>query len=203
MIDLAGYAAAVLVALSLAARTPLQAKALAAAGGTLLAAYGVLTAAWPVAVAGVVFAVVSAWWPRGGTAARPPVAAIAVEPESPFVIDFLGAHAVDIQVHQPEYHPAPEDRFVRVLTRDGLPAGILVAEPAGRELLIKLDYVTPAYRDSQIARWLFGQGRRVFTDAGFSRLVAEARTSAHRGYLEFLGFEREGGSYVLDLNRTR
>ena len=46
---------------------------------------------------------------------------------------------------------------------------------------------------------MFGSGRSVFTEAGFTRLVANAHTTVHRNYLELLGFHREGGSYVLDL----
>ena len=122
-----------------------------------------------------------------------------LEPSSPFLVDYLGGNAGEIANSQPEYHPSPHDTFIRLVNRGGLPAGILIGEPAGTELLIKLDYVTPAYRDSTQARWLFGTGRSVFTEAGFTRLVAQAHTSVHRNYLELLGFRPEGNSYVLDL----
>ena len=125
--------------------------------------------------------------------------AVPLEPSSPFLVDYLGGNAGEIANSQPEYHPSPHDTFIRLVNRGGLPAGILIGEPAGTELLIKLDYVTPAYRDSTQARWLFGTGRSVFTEAGFTRLVAQAHTSVHRNYLELLGFRPEGNSYVLDL----
>ena len=64
---------------------------------------------------------------------------------------------------------------------------------------VKLDYVSPAYRDSVGAKWLFGPGRSTFTDAGFTRLVTRAHTSVHRNYLEMVGFRPEGNGYVLDL----
>ena len=41
--------------------------------------------------------------------------------------------------------------------------------------------------------------RYYLTEAGFTRLVAQAHTSVHRNYLELLGFRPEGNSYVLDL----
>ena len=126
--------------------------------------------------------------------------AVPMRPESPFLADFLGAHADDIATSQPAYHPADEDTFIRLVNRDGLPTGVLVGEPAGKELLVKLDYVTPAYRDSLGAKWLFGQGRSTFTEAGFTRLVAHAHTAVHRNYLELVGFRPEGNAYVLDLS---
>ena len=131
------------------------------------------------------------------------ITAVPMRPESPFLKDYLTANALEITNSQPDYHPGPNDTFIRLVNREGLPAGVLIGEPAGEELLVKLDYVTPAYRDSLGAKWLFGPGRATFTDAGFTRLVARAHTSVHRNYLELVGFRREGNDYVLDLKASQ
>lgn len=198
-VELVGYAAAALVVASQVMRSHVRLRALAALGGVVLGVYGALAGHVPVVVTGVALALVGLWHLRRELAPTQPMAAVPIERDAPFLTDFLAAHADDIRSHQPDYTHADADRFVRLLTREGLPAGVLVGEPAGRELLIKLDYVTPAYRNNQVARWLFGAGRATFTDAGFTRLVATAQTSVHRHYLEFLGFRPEGGSFVLDL----
>lgn len=144
-------------------------------------------------------ALINVWYLRREFAASTPIAAVPIEAEAPFLRDFLDANAIEITNSQPDYHPSPRDSFVRLLTRDGLPAGVFMAEPAGKELQVKLDYVTPAFRDSRIARWLFGAGKATFTEQGYERLVANAHTTVHRNYLEMVGFHREGGVYVLDL----
>ena len=125
--------------------------------------------------------------------------AVPMRPESPFLKDYPSANAIEISNSQPDYHPGPNDTFIRLVNREGLPAGVVVGEPSGKELLVKLDYVTPRYRDSLAAKWLFGPGRTTFTEAGFTRLVAHAHTSVHRNYLELVGFRPEGNAYVLDL----
>lgn len=199
LVELLGYAASALVVASLAMRSIVRLRLLSLVGGVVFATYGVLIGSWPVAVTNVAVALVNVWHLRRELSPTHAMAAVPIERDAPFLTDFLGAHALEIQTSQPGYHPEPNDRFVRLMTRDGLPAGVLIGEPAGRELIVKLDYVTPAYRDSQIAKWLFGPGARTFTEAGFRRLVAGANTTVHRHYLEFVGFRREGSSYVLDL----
>lgn len=197
--DVIGFAGAGFVITSLAMRSKVKMRLLAIVGSLLLGIYGVLIAAWPVTIANVVFAVVNVMQLRRDLGPGTHFTAVPIEAGAPFLADYLGGNADDVANSQPEYHPSQHDTFIRLINRDGLPAGILIGEPAGQELLIKLDYVTPAYRDSTQARWLFGPGRAIFTDAGFTRLVAHAHTSVHRNYLELLGFQREGSAYVLDL----
>lgn len=201
-VELLGYAASALVVASLMMRSIVRLRLLSLTGGVVFTVYGLLIGAWPVAATNAAVALVNVWHLRRELMPGEPMAAVPIERDAPFLRDFLGAHADEIQVSQPDYHPSETDRFVRLLTREGFPAGVLIGEPSGRELLVKLDYVSPAYRDSQIARWLFGPGSRTFTDAGFTRLVATAPTPVHRHYLEFVGFHREGTVYVLDLGAT-
>ncbi|WP_454229106.1 hypothetical protein [Propioniciclava flava] len=197
--DLIGYAGAAFVLVSLAVRSEIRKGWLSIVGSVCLLLYGVVIGAWPVALVTAVLAVVWVGRLRRELGPDTHFVAVPLDPDSPFLADYVGGNAGEIANSQPDYHPDPHDTFVRLISRDGLPAGVLIGEPAGKELLIKLDYVSPAYRDSAQARWMFGRGRSVFTEAGFTRLVANAHTTVHRNYLELLGFHREGGSYVLDL----
>ncbi|MFV0406712.1 MAG: hypothetical protein ACK5LN_07825 [Propioniciclava sp.] len=198
-VDLIGYLASALIVLSLAMRSVVRLRTVSLIGAVVFALYGILISAWPVIVSNVLIGLINIWYLRKEFRRSPEITAVPIERDAPFLIDFMSAHAPEIARSQPEYRPEPADTFVRLLTRDGFPAGIIIGEPKGHELQIKLDYVTPAYRDSQVARWLFADGKRVFTTAGFARLVAQAHTSAHRTYLEVVGFHREGPDYVLDL----
>ena len=197
-VDIVGYVASALVAASFMMKSLVKLRWVSLVGSLVFVAYGSLIGAWPVVVTNAVVAIANLVRLRkeAGTSS---VTAVPMRPESPFLIDYLAANAVDIANSQPDYHPGPNDTFIRLVNREGLPAGVLIGEPSGKELLVKLDYVTPAYRDSLSAKWLFGAGRSTFTDAGFTRMVARAHTSVHRNYLELVGFRREGNSYVLDL----
>ncbi|MFV0450891.1 MAG: hypothetical protein ACK5LS_01405 [Propioniciclava sp.] len=198
-VDIVGYVASALIVLSLAMRSVVRLRTVSLLGSIVFASYGVLIGAWPVIISNTMIAIINVWYLRQELRTTKGIAAIPIAWDSPFLADFIAANASEIARSQPDYHAEAGDTFVRLLTRDGLPAGVITGEPTGRVLQVKLDYVTPAYRDSQVARWLFGDGKAVFSDAGFSRLVTTAETTIHRTYLEVAGFHREGTRYVLDL----
>ena len=199
-VDVVGYVASVLVAASFFMRSLLRLRWVSLAGSLIFMVYAAFIGAWPVLATNAVVAVANIIGLRRElTTAASAITAVPIDPDAPFLTDYLAANGDEIAHSQPAYHPSEHDTFVRLVNRDGLPAGVLIAEPAGKELLIKLDYVSPAYRDSVNATWLFGPGRSTFTDAGHTRLVAHAHTSVHRHYLEHVGFRSEGNAYVLDL----
>ena len=76
-----------------------------------------------------------------------------------------------------------------MLTRDGLPAGVLLGDRNGDRLDVHVDHVLPEYRDSRIGRWLFGAGADVLRDAGFDEVVARGHSDMHEAYLRRVGFE--------------
>lgn len=198
-VDLIGYVASALIVVSLAMRSVVRLRTVSLLGAVVFTIYGALIVAWPVMISNALIAVINVWYLRKELMPSSDMAALPIDPTEPFLVDFLAANATEIAKSQPDYAANPADTFVRLLTRDGFPAGVVTGEPMGNELAIKLDYVTPTYRDSQVARWLFGDGRSVFTSEGYTRLVTRAETTVHRTYLEVVGFHREGNQYVLEL----
>lgn len=198
-VEIVGYVASALVAASFMMKSLVKLRWVSLIGSSIFVVYGILIGAWPVVITNAVVAVANIVRLRKELGAASAYTAVPMQPDAPFLKDYLGANASDIATSQPDYHPSAKDTFVRLVNREGLPAGVLLGEPSGKELLVKLDYVTPAYRDSKSATWLFGPGRSTFTDEGFTRLIAHAHTSVHRNYLELVGFRAEGNAYVLDL----
>ena len=199
-VDLIGYLASVLIVASLAMRSVVRLRLVSLVGAIVFVAYGLLIGAWPVTISNATIAFINVWYlNKEFSVRRHNLGAVPADQYSPFLQDFLAANAAEIHRTQPEWEPSPHDTFVRILMRDGLPAGVLLGEPLGRELLLHLDYVTPRYRDSRVASWLYGEGRSTFTAHGFRCLVAIPTTSEHRGYLEMVGFVHEDGRHVLKL----
>lgn len=196
-----GYGAAALCLVALGVRGVVWPRAVMALAGIGFCAYGVLTGTWPVVIASAAIALMSLWRLRSGLAApaASEIAAVPMEPGHPFLTDFLRANLADIRKSQPDFDPDADAPFVRLITRHGFPAGIVMGRPEGQELTIVLDYVTPRYRDSRQGRWLYGDGKATFTDAGFKRLLASTRTYEHQTYLEGLGFRPEGAWLVKSL----
>ena len=153
-------------------------------------------------------AVINLWFLRQeffvGAARRSDLGVSAIRSDSPFLTDFVEYHAADIGRFQPDFHMPPgADVLSLLLTRDGLPAGLIVGRRDGDELTIDLDYVLREHRDSRLGQWVFGPGADVFRNAGLRRLRASASTDVHDKYLRRVGFDTapdaDGGQLVLDL----
>lgn len=196
-----GFVAVAFFILALGTRQVVRLRTFWLLGGVAFVGYGLAIGAWPVVAAGAALGIANGWRLRGEVRTPPAsdIAAIPMEPHHPFLDDFLRANLTDIQRSQPGFTLSAEPGFIRLITRNGLPAGVFLAQPLGDELDIVLDYVTPRYRDSRSGRWLFGEGSGTFTSAGYRRLVATPVTYEHQTYLEALGFRPEGTRLVKEL----
>jgi hypothetical protein len=202
-VEVLGYVASALVVTSLTMTSVVRLRSISLAGSFAFAAYGLLIESVPIIITNVCIAAINIWFLRAELGMHRDLGASQIAPDSPFLTDFIAFHLADIQNFQPGFEMPADDAFVLLLTRDGLPAGALVGRREDDELEVVLDYVTPPYRDSRLGNWLFGPGRTVFRSAGISRLVSSPGEAAHHGYLERMGFVRQGDGagprYVLDL----
>ncbi len=200
LVEVVGYLASALVVASLAMTSVVRLRIVSLVGSVVFVVYGALLPSIPIVITNAAVAVLNVWFLRKEFAPNRDLGAVPIEPDAPFLLDFLRSHAADIAGIHPGFDaPAPDD-FVLVLTRDGLPAGVLVGTPDGKTLRLRLDYVMQAYRDSRIGRWLYGRGARVLTGAGFTRIVAHADSEMSRTYLERVGFARDGDELTLTLD---
>jgi GNAT superfamily N-acetyltransferase len=197
--ELVGYVASALVVASLAMTSVVRLRLLSLAGSIAFVAYGTLIGSIPIVVTNAAIAVLNVWFLSRELGGRRDLGAVVVPADSPFLADFLEHHAPDIARFQPEYDPAAPIGFALVLTRDGLPAGVLLGDRDGDRLDVRLDYVLKAYRDSRLGRWLYGRGATVFRSAGIGHLSTEPGNETHRAYLQRVGFTPEGDRYTLTI----
>jgi hypothetical protein len=198
-VELVGYLASALVVASLAMTSVVRLRLVSLIGSIVFVAYGLLLPSVPIVITNAAVAVLNIWFLRKEFAPHRDLGAVPIAADAPFLLDFLNSHRTDIARFHPGFtDPEPGD-FVRLLTRDGLPAGAVVGSPAGDALELRLDYVMSAFRDSRIGTWLYGPGSDVFTRAGFTSIAAEPESEAVRSYLVRSGFTAEDGRLVLRL----
>lgn len=186
--ELVGYVASALVVASLAMTSVVRLRTISLAGSTTFVAYGVLIDSIPIIVTNASIAVLNVWFLGRELGGRRDLGAVVVPPDSPFLLDFLAHHAADISTFQPEYDVTSSHDFALVLTRDGLPAGVVVGDRDGQRLDISLDYVLKPYRDSRLGSWLYGAGSAVFRSVGITEVTSAAGRASHPGYLVRVGF---------------
>jgi hypothetical protein len=186
--ELVGYAASALVVLALTMPSVVRLRTISLCGAITFLVYGVLIGSVPIMITNVCIATINVWFLSRELGGRRDLGVVVVPPDSPFLTDFLLHHAADIRKFQPEYDSDDEITFAMVLTRDGLPAGVVLGDHDADTLDVTLDYVLPAYRDSRLGYWMYGRGASVFRTEGFTRITAGAGNETHQHYLERVGF---------------
>jgi len=206
--ELLGYLASALVILSLSMRSVVRLRTISLCASTTFLIYGVLIDAVPIIVTNVSLVALNLWFlgrefsQRGDD--RHDLGVSAIRATSPFLLDFVEYHLHDIRSFQPSFTMPSGDNVVSLLlTRDGLPAGLIVGRRQGDVLRIDLDYVMREHRDSRLGRWLYSSHNPVFRELGFTALCADASTEDHHKYLRRVGFTPTGPSertrYELEL----
>lgn len=201
-LEILGYVASALIAISLMMRSIIRLRWINLAGSLCFTVYGILIEAYPVAVVNLAIVVINVYFLAKTRRTTEAFAVVEMGPDAAYLHEFLGFHAADIQSFQPGFAFAqrPGQRIFVVL-RDLVPAGVVVTEPRAEpgRAWVSLDYVTPAYRDFKIGDYLFNRRRDLFRGAGFDQLETAAGTPAHARYLERVGFRRRGETFQLDL----
>lgn len=194
-IEIIGYVASILIVASLAMTSVLRLRTLSLLGSIAYVVYGVLLSAWPIVIANGIIACLNVWNIYRELTSKKGLGVSPIAVDAPYLADFLQAHRDDIDKFQPGIRPEDGDQ-AWLLLREGLPAGVLVARPAGQDLVVRLDYVRPPYRDSKLGAWLFADGFGSLGVPGVKRIVANPGTDDHRRYLQGIGFTAEGENLV-------
>lgn len=189
--ELVGYLASVLVVASLAMTSVVRLRVISLVGSSTFVVYGVLIESVPIVLTNASIAALNVWFLSRELGGRRDLGAVVVPPDSPFLLDFLHHHAGDIAIFQPDFDITAPFDCALVLTRDGLPAGVVLGNRDGERLDIELDYVLRAYRDSRLGAWLYGPGSGVFRSAGITQVTSAAGNRSHPAYLARVGFEHD------------
>lgn len=205
--ELLGYVASGLVVLGLTMRSIVRLRTISLVGSITFLTYGILIGSFPIIITNVCIASINIWFLRREFLVKPvdrdDLGVSRIRADSPFLLDFVEYHHDDITDFQPEFQmPTGEDVLALLLTREALPAGLVVGHRHDQVLSIDLDYVLREHRDSRLGAWLYGPGRAVFREAGFTELRAIAVTDAHDKYLRRVGFEPphdKTGEFALTL----
>jgi GNAT superfamily N-acetyltransferase len=195
-----GYAASVLVAVSLMMKSLLRLRIINLAGASLMTAYGLFIHAYPVAALNGTIVLVDLYYLAQMWRQRDYFKLLEVAHDSEYVRGFVEYHRDEIADFVPGYRheESGEHRHLLVL-RNMVPAGLLVLRPEGGVARVLLDFVIPGYRDFGVGRFLFEENAAWFRERGVRRLVSAPGRPRHAAYLERMGFRRAGEEYVRDL----
>jgi hypothetical protein len=125
-----------------------------------------------------------------------------IRPENKYLIRFIEYHNDEIQKFFPGFSYIPDMNTVSFfILRNMSVAGLFLAHrEQGNILKVGLDYVIPEYRDFKNGIYVFLRLQKRFTDAGYTRVMAEGNSVKYVAYLKKLGFKKdENEMFVRDL----
>jgi hypothetical protein len=225
-LELLGYVASVLVAVSLMMSSILRLRIMNLVGSLTFGVYGVLIGAVPVAAVNFFIAAVNVFYLLRFSRTKSFFTLLEVSRASVYLDHFLGFYEAEIGRYVPGFRragwagaagergaeaaalvsadagggAAEEGASLTLFVlRDVVPAGVLIGQQRGATLSIVLDFVIPGYRDFQIGRYLFAERADFFRARGIERVESEAGTRAHADYLRRMGFTEQPGSGVYAL----
>lgn len=197
VLDLIGYAASVLVAISLMMSSVLRLRVINLLGAISFAVYGVLIDAVPVLAVNLLIVGINVFhlWKMRST--REYFELLEVEPDAAYLRAFLRFHDEQIRRFVPGFSMPDDPRVALFVLRDLVPAGVLLGSIDGDALRVDLDFVIPRYRDLKVGRYLFRDRCEYFSARGVRTVLAESGSPSHAKYLAKMGFapvERTGAA---------
>lgn len=188
--EIIGYAASVLVAVSLTMRSILKLRIISLIGSLFFTAYGLLIGAYPVAAMNFFIVLINIYYLWQMRSTKEFFRLLPIRPDSEYLLAFLDFYHNDIQKFLPgfSYQPTGHELTYFVL-RNMVPAGLVIGEVRdGDCLFIQLDYAIPGYRDLKIGRFVFRENAQALRERGIRRIYTATGSPAHAHYLEQMGF---------------
>jgi hypothetical protein len=201
-LQLLGYAASVLIAVSLMQRSVRRLRIINLVGATTFAIYGFLIGALPVGLLNSMTASINVYQLIKLRRRKEIFRILEVKPDSQYLSYFLEFERKDISRFIPEFRFEPGQVNLAIFVlRDLVPAGLLLGELKGDKLYVHLDYAVAQYRDQKIGNFLFVEQADFFRTRGVKEFISPAGVDEHPKYLERMGFTpaADGVNYRLEL----
>lgn len=198
--ELIGYAASVLVAISLMMSKIVKLRIMNLIGSVTFSLYGVLIGSIPVAGMNGFIVLINIYYLTKIYTADEYFKLLKVTPGSEYLQAFIDFYEKQMKTFQPDFSPEATNQLNVFVLRDMVPAGLLMGNLNTEGVLsVNLDFVLPQYRDFKIGSFLFDEKVDFFRSEGVEKIVANPGNDQHNKYLEEMGFHQKDGIYRLDL----
>lgn len=201
-VDVLGWGGSALLITSLLQARVLRFRALNLLAGLILVLFNGLLGIWPMVAMNVVLSGINIWFIVRLLRERHDETAfevLEVNLDDTYLRHVLKVHAEDIARFQPDFDPsalgATPGSAAYLVEKGYETVGVVVIEAERETAHIRLDYVTPRYRDFSPGEFVWRKSGLLRTK-GLSRVVSPPNMIG--AYYAGLGFRREGDCWVLD-----
>ena len=189
LVEIIGYAASVLVAISLMMSAIVKLRIINLIGCFIFTAYGLIIGAYPVAFVNGFIAIVNIYYLIEIFSSKEYFDVLEVEYNSEYLKYFLNFHKEDIHKYIPAFSFETKENWKTLfILRNAVPAGLVCAEfQNGDNLFVNLDYVIPGYRDFKIGKYVY---QKLFKEKKVKKIFSYSGNKIHEKYLQKMGFQK-------------
>lgn len=193
LLEWIGYAASLIVLVSLLMTSVKRLRWINLFGSLIFAVYGILIGAIPVGAMNAGIVLINAYFIYQMYAKKDYFTLMQMTNETEYFNHFMNFHKENMKSFMIVEDDLGNPNYLKIFTlRNTVPAGLFVCkviQPSTLEILV--DYVTPAYRDFKIGRFLFEDQKDYFKNQGYSKLISKPGNEKHQSYLKKMGFVEE------------
>lgn len=201
-LDILGWGGSALLIYSLLQTSILRLRVLNLVSCVILLAFNWLVGVWPMVGMNAVLVAINAWfiaqmWRQRGDAAVFEVLEVATDDE--YLRHVLRVHEADILKFNPRFIHDPAGGGQAFLVQKGdETVGVVLLEIEGDTAHVRLDYVTPRFRDFSPGEFVWRRSQ-LLADRGVRRVVTPPDMVG--AYYGRIGFRSVDGAWELEVGR--
>lgn len=189
LIEIIGYSASVLIAISLMMSSIVKLRIINFFGASIFSTYGFIIGAYPVGILNGFITLVDIYYlseilfKKENEYFR----VLEVKTNSDYLNYFLQYYEQDIKKFMPSFSFIPcESCHVMFVLRNTIPAGLVISEYSDDDSIhVRLDYAIPGYRDFKMGKYVFSE---IFKHRKVKNIYSDPGNEKHEAYLRKMGF---------------
>lgn len=202
MIEIIGYLGSFFVAAAMLFNSIIRLRWLSLTGSTLFTIYGFIIGAYPVAIVNAFIMIINMVYLTKIYTKKEDFRCLEVNVNNKYLLDFLDFHSQDIKKFFPSFNSATPYNVSLLVLRNMQVAGVFLAEAKNDTVIIKLDYVTPEYRDYKLGLYIYNSCQIELKTQGYTKFVSDSYNNSNDKYLKRLGFKKVKKGEIITFVKT-
>lgn len=195
-VEIIGYVGSALVLVSFLMASVVKLRVVNAIGSGIFAAYALIIHSYPTMIMNICLVLINLYYLWKLRNREPNYQMVRISPADLYLSAFLNSHQADIATCFPgrSWDASALDHAYLICHGDET-AGVLMGAEETGVLNIALDYTTPTYRDTSVARYLLDH----LPAEKLSVLRYENAEPNHMGFLKKMGYVEKNGVFEKQL----
>ncbi|MCC5815630.1 MAG: hypothetical protein JJT78_12810 [Leptospira sp.] len=185
--EIIGNTAGIIVLISLLMRSLIRLRWINLLGALIFCVYGTIVEAHAIVLTNLGISGIDLYFLYKLYSQKKDFTIVEAELDSAYCNHYLMNNQMDMKSIFGDFAILPEDSIYYMLRNNSV-AGILIGQKKVDTFEIKIDYVTPEYRDFRLGKYFFQENTEFFQKNGIKNLIAKPTTKTHNQYLEKIGF---------------